>query len=86
MRLIERIKRLIPMTFAILFVLILVTFGILSIIGFKPFKNKSNEIGIGLICIGLLLGFYPGMLFGTLIVYLLDQCIPNNTSQLTYNI
>lgn len=86
MRLIERIKCAIPITFATIFILILVTFGVLSIIGSKPFKRKSNELGIGLICIGLLLGFYPGMLFGTLLVYLLDKCIPNNPSQLTYQV
>jgi RsiW-degrading membrane proteinase PrsW (M82 family) len=86
MRLIERIKYAIPITFAILFILIFITFGILSIIGSKPFKHKSNELGIGLICIGTLLGFYPGMLFGTLIMHLLNICIPEHNPRLTYQV
>lgn len=77
MRLIERIKYSIPMIFAILFVLIFVIFGILSITGSKPFKRKSNELGIGLICIGLFLGFYPGMLFGTFVLYIINKCLPD---------
>jgi RsiW-degrading membrane proteinase PrsW (M82 family) len=84
MRLIERIKYAIPMTFAVLFILIFITFGTLSLIGSKPFKRKSNELGIGLICIGILLAFYPGMLFGTFIVFLINKCVPDSTPQLTY--
>jgi RsiW-degrading membrane proteinase PrsW (M82 family) len=81
MRFIERIKYSIPMIFAILFILIFVTFGVLSIIGSKPFKRKSNELGIGLICVGLFLGFYPGMLFGTLILYLINKYISEPDSR-----
>jgi len=86
MRLIERVKYAIPITFAILFILMFITFGILSIIGSKPFKHKSNELGIGLICIGIFLGFYPGMLLGTLIMYLLNICIPEHNPRLTYQV
>lgn len=74
------------MTFAILFMLILIMFGILSLVGTKPFKKKSNEIGAIFICVGLFLGFYPGMLFGHLILYLVNKCIPSHEPQLTYQV
>lgn len=66
--------------------LILIIFGILSIIGTRPFKKKSTETGVIFICVGLFLGFYPGMLFGHLILYLVNKCTPTHDPQLTYQV
>jgi hypothetical protein len=86
MKLIDRVKYFIPITFAIIFVLTFILFGILSIFGITPFKQKSNNLGIIFICVGIFLGFYPGMVLGTFIVYLIDKCSPNHVPTLFYQV
>lgn len=70
----DKIKYALPITFAIIFMLILLTFGILCIFGIYPFKVKSTQNGVIFILVGLFLAFYPGMLFGHLILYLINKC------------
>jgi hypothetical protein len=74
MNLRDKIKYALPMTFAILFVLTLLTFGILCILGVYPFKIKSTQNGVIFILVGLFFGFYPGILFGHFILYLINKC------------
>lgn len=73
MRLLEKIKYTIPLTFAISFILTLLTFGMLSIFGIYPFKTKSVQNGVIFILVALFLGFYAGMMFGHLILYIINK-------------
>ena len=86
MHLRDKIKYAIPLTFAILFMLILITFGILCIFGIYPFKVKSTQNGIIFIIVGLFLGFYPGILFGHLILYLINQCCSDIQEELSFSV
>lgn len=73
MRLSERLKNYLPITFAIIVILLSVSIGVLCIIGVKPFKNK--DVGIGLIIYGVFGGFYTGLCIGHLIAYLISKCL-----------
>lgn len=68
MGLVEQIKNRIPIIVGVLCIL---TCFILSILAFK---NKSIELGIIFLLL-FLFGFYPCMLLGYFISYLLNPCI-----------
>ena len=81
MKLFEKIKYAIPITFAILFILILLTFGMLSIFGIYPFKIKSTQNGVIFILVALFFGFYAGMMFGHLILYIINKIFKSTNSE-----
>lgn len=80
MKLLEKVKNAIPLTFAILFILILLTFGMLSIFGVYPFKIKSTQIGIIFILVAVFFGFYSGITFGHLILYIINKIFKSKSS------
>lgn len=86
MRLLDKIKYAIPLTFAILFIIILLGLGVLSILGIYPFKVKSIENGVIFILVGFFFGFYPGMVFGHLILYLLNQCCSDKQENISFSV
>lgn len=90
MKLFEKIKYAIPITFAILFILILLTFGMLSIFGIYPFKIKSTQNGVIFILVALFFGFYSGMVFGHLILYIINKIFKpqssNSEQQISFSV
>jgi hypothetical protein len=84
MRLSERLKCYLPITFAIIVICLFIALGIICIIGINPIK-KNKDLGIGLICYGVFAGFYTGMCLGHLIAYLLNKCIPKPITTLQIN-
>jgi hypothetical protein len=80
MKLSDRIKY-IPITFAIIIVALMITMGILYIIGITPFK-KNQTIGIILIVCGIFVGFYIGLCIGYLIVSFIRKYIIDEDSRL----
>lgn len=86
MRTIDKIKYAIPLTFAILFIIILLTFGVLCILGVYPFKIKSTQNGIIFILVGLFFGFYSGMIFGHLILYLINKCCHKEEQIISFSV
>lgn len=65
----EKLKYYIPITFAIIVILLFISIGILCIIGVNPFK-RNIDIGIGLILYGVFAGFYTGLCLGHLVAYI----------------
>lgn len=74
MSLIQHIKNFIPIIFGILFNLIFFILSILAFLGKYPFKKINNDLGM-LLMVLFLFAFYPGMLLGSYISYLLNICI-----------
>lgn len=77
----SKIKYYIPITFALLFVVTLITFGLLSVFGVKPFTKKSTETGVMFILAAVFLGFYPGLMFGHGILYIINKSQKNNVME-----
>jgi|UniRef100_A0A6C0AM25 hypothetical protein len=73
MGLVEQIKNRIPIIVGVLCILTCFILSIFAFLGLL-FKNKSIELGIIFLLL-FLLGFYPGMLLGHFISYLLNPCI-----------
>ena len=71
-----KIKEYIPITFSIITITLLIGFGVLALIGIVPFTTQNKNVGITLICIGILFGFYLGLCIGNLIIYLVNKCTP----------
>ena len=86
MRTIDKIKSSIPLIFAILFIVILITFGILCIFGIFPFKIKSIQNGVIFILVALFFGFYTGMAFGHLILYLINKCCHKEEQHISFSV
>lgn len=84
MKIREQLKSYLPITFAIIVIILFVLIGTLCIIGIKPFKNK--DVGIGLIIYGVFAGFYTGLCIGHFIAYLFSKCIPKNPIILQVNV
>lgn len=75
MELIRFIKNFIPILFGISFVLSSITLSVFAFLGKFLFTTKSYNLGI-LFCILSLVVFYPGMLLGGCILYLINKCLP----------
>ena len=73
MGLVEHIKNRIPIIVGVLCILTCFILSILAFLGLL-FKKQSNELGI-LFLLLFLFGFYPCMLLGYFISYLLNPCI-----------
>lgn len=80
MKLSDRVKY-IPITFAIIIVVLLITIGVLYIIELTPFK-RNQTIGIILIVCGVFVGFYIGLCIGHIIVFLIRKYITTEDSRL----
>ena len=74
MSLVEHIKNRISIIVGILCIITCFILSIFAFLGKIPFKNKSIELGI-LFLLLFLIGFYPFMLLGHFISYLLNPCI-----------
>lgn len=84
MKIREQLKNYLPITFAIIVIILFISIGTLCIIGIKPFKNK--DVGIGLIIYGVFAGFYTGLCIGYFIAYLFSKCIPKTPIILQINV
>lgn len=85
MRLSDRLKHYLPITFAIIVICLCLTLGILNILGVSPFK-RNKDIGIGLIVYAVFGAFYTGLCIGHLIAFLVKKCIPDTQNHLNIQI
>ena len=82
----KSIKDYIPITISIIITTLLIGFGILALIGIVPFTKKNKDVGITLICIGILCGFYLGLCIGNLIIYLVNKCTSAKTQNINFDL